>query len=200
MDISTMFYILESIGIYSFALSGLILARSRNFDPVGMYIVALVTAFGGGTLRDLILDQHPVYWISHNEFPIIILGLTILYYLFTRIQIPPHTLIIPDALGLALFTISATQLSLSKNLPLFIVSLMAVMSATFGGLLRDVMCNDVPLIFKKTSLYASLTFLGSWLYIFIAPFFEAPLVATTLCVIFIFIARLISVRFNIRFN
>ena len=81
------FYIIESIGIASFAVSGIILARQKDFDLVGMYIIACVTAFGGGTLRDLILDRTPVYWISHSEYPLFILLLATFFYIFPKTQI-----------------------------------------------------------------------------------------------------------------
>ena len=95
-------YWIETLGILAFALSGVILARQKDFDIVGVYIIAWVTAFGGGTIRDVVLDIQPVYWIAHAEYPLMLLGLIIVISLLKKIQIKSSWLLVPDAMGMAL--------------------------------------------------------------------------------------------------
>ena len=102
-------YWIETLGILAFALSGVILARQKDFDIVGVYIIAWVTAFGGGTIRDVVLDIQPVYWIAHAEYPLMLLGLIIVISLLKKIQIKSSWLLVPDAMGMALFAISTAQ-------------------------------------------------------------------------------------------
>jgi uncharacterized membrane protein YeiH len=194
------FYILETIGICSFALSGILMAKSKNFDPVGLYIIACVTAFGGGTFRDLILDVQPVYWISHWEYPVVILGLTFLFYLTSRLKIKDSWLIISDAMGLGLFTITGAQTAYLAGYPMIVVAILATMTGTFGGLMRDVLCTEIPMILKKSSYYASLSFLGANLYVVMMYFELNDFISLTVAVVFIFIFRLLAYRFNWRFT
>lgn len=200
MSLAHFFYLLESLGIVSFALSGMLMAEQKNFDPVGWYIIACVTAFGGGTLRDLILDNHPVYWISHWEYPVIIFWITALFYFISKIRIPYNGLIVTDTIGLALFTITGTQTALYSGHPATICMILAVIGATFGGLIRDVLCNEVPMIFQKVSFYASVSFVGSGLYILLLTLRTHQLTATILASLFIIIFRLLAYRYNWRFR
>ncbi|MBT5953759.1 trimeric intracellular cation channel family protein [bacterium] len=192
------FYIIESIGIASFAVSGIILARQKDFDLVGMYIIACVTAFGGGTLRDLILDRTPVYWISHSEYPLFILLLATFFYIFPKIGIKEKWLTIPDALGIALFTISSSQIAMEVNLSPTLVAIFATMSATFGGLIRDVSCHEIPMVYRKSSLYASVAFVGSVFYMCLLALNLEMGIASILSIIFTFFLRIIAIYFNWR--
>ena len=197
--IQPIFYTIETIGIVSFALSGVILAKQKNFDLVGVYVIAWVTAFGGGTLRDVILDRQPVYWISHAEYPLMLLGMVLVIEVFKRINIQSRWLIIPDAIGLATFAITTAQMTYEMGLPVIIIGIMATVVATFGGVLRDILCQEVPIIFKQNStMYASLAFLGACLYVALNQFTslsEFVIMVTSIC--FIFLCRLIAYRFNI---
>lgn len=107
----TTIYILEMIGVAAFAISGMIEARSKNMDPVGVYTIAFITALGGGTLRDLILGNHPIYWIQHQEQPEPILVISLLYsYLPSPRRLPLSAMALPDALGLGIFSVLGAQL------------------------------------------------------------------------------------------
>ena len=192
------FYIIESIGIAAFAVSGIILARQKDFDLVGMYIIACVTAFGGGTLRDLILDRTPVYWISHSEYPLFILLLVTFFYVFPKIGIKEKWLTVPDALGIALFTISSSQIAMECNLSPTLVAIFATMSATFGGLIRDVSCNEIPMVYRKSSLYASVAFIGSVFYMCLLALTIDFGIASILSIFFTFFLRIFAIYFNWR--
>lgn len=193
-------YILETLTILAFAFSGMLLARKKNFDPVGMTIIAFITALGGGTLRDVILGNHPIYWITHSEYPVMIIIVSCLVYFFLKRDITTKWLLILDALGLALFTISSAQFGLVENLPLVVVAMLATCSATFGGLIRDVLCDEVPIIFQKASFYATASFLGAWFYIILNILHVEKSISILCAVIFIFCFRLLSIKYNWRFK
>lgn len=194
------FYLLESMTILSFAFSGMIMARKKNFDPVGMTIIAFVTALGGGTVRDLLLDNHPVSWITHSEYPVMIFLLSILYYFFVNDTWAVKWLKVLDALGLALFTVSAAHVALLQGLPVIVVAIIATCTATFGGLIRDVLCHEVPFLFQKESLYGSLSFMGSWVYMLLYSLGVEVHLATVVTVTLIFTVRLLAMKYNWRFR
>lgn len=192
-------YALEMIGVVAFALSGMIAARAKNMDPVGVYTIAFITALGGGTLRDLIMDNHPLYWIAHEELPILILVLAVAYsYLRPFSRLRESNIILPDAIGLGIFTLLGAQLALQLGHSLFIASLLGVMTGTFGGLLRDTLCNEVPFIFRKDQVYASVAFAGCWFSFLVDYLIDNTGVALASGVVAIVILRLLAVRFDIR--
>jgi uncharacterized membrane protein YeiH len=192
-------YLLEMIGIVAFAISGMIVARSKNMDPVGVFTIGFITALGGGTLRDLIMDNHPVYWIKHEEQPILILVMAIIFSYWHRSErIRASSIVLPDAIGLGIFSILGAQLALDLGHSWFIASLLGVMTGTFGGALRDTLCNEVPFIFRKDQVYASISFAGCWLYFVCQWYLESETLALTIGLLFIVIFRMAAVRFDIR--
>ena len=196
--IDLIFYILESIGILSFALSGILIGKQKDYDLVGIFVLACATAFGGGTIRDIILDIQPVYWICHSEYPLIILCMTIIMTYIYPIKVKNNWLFFPDSVGLALFSITASKLAFSLGFPLIIVSILATISATFGGVIRDILCNEKPIIFKKnTSLYATVSFTGSTLYVLLNIYTTLPEhFILIIAVLFTLIFRLISYKYK----
>ena len=192
-------YILEMIGIIAFAILGMIVVRSKNMDPVGVFTIGFITALGGGTLRDMILDNHPVYWIKHQEQPILILAMAIVFSYWSRAErIRESRIVFPDAIGLGVFSILGAQLALDMGHSWFIASLLGVMTGTFGGALRDTLCNEVPYIFRKDQIYASISFAGCWLYFVCQWFLESEALALSIGPLFIVIVRMLAVRFDIR--
>lgn len=192
-------YLLEMIGIIAFAISGMIVARAKNMDPVGVFTIGFITAMGGGTLRDLILDNHPVYWIQHQEMPLLILLLSVVFSYWNRVdRIKAARIVIPDAIGLGVFSILGAQLALDLGHSLFIAALLGVMTGTFGGALRDTMCNEVPQIFRKDQIYASISFVGCWLYFLCLWLLDNQAISLTIGLVFIAVVRILAVRFDIR--
>lgn len=192
-------YVLEMTGVIAFAISGMLIARSKNMDPVGVFTIGFVTALGGGTLRDLMMDNYPLYWIKHQEQPILILCMAVVFSYWHRVErIRESRILLPDALGLGVFTILGAQLALDLGHSWFVASLLGVMTGTFGGALRDTFCNEVPLIFRKDQIYASISFAGCWLYFVCQWLLESESLAMTIGLLFIFITRLLAVRFDIR--
>ncbi|WP_286220415.1 trimeric intracellular cation channel family protein [Marinobacter apostichopi] len=192
-------YLLEMTGIVAFAISGMLVARAKNMDPVGVFTIGFITAMGGGTLRDLILDNHPVYWIQHQELPMLILVLAIVFSYWQRAgRLPTSKIVLPDAVGLGVFSILGAQLALDLGHSWFIASLLGVMTGTFGGALRDTLCNEVPSIFRKDQIYASISFAGCWVYFLCQWLLENEALALTIGLFFIVIVRMAAVRFDIR--
>ncbi len=200
MALANILYLLEFIGIMAFAVSGMLEAQNRDMDPVGVFAIACITAFGGGTLRDVILNNQPVYWIERPEFPILILVLTLGFSYIPKLRaIPARSIVIPDAIGLGIFSVLGTQLALAMGNPVSSSIMLGVITGTFGGMTRDIICNEVPFIFRKEHLYASCALLGGlvyWLLTLIPPLPEGiALVTGFLVVVF---TRLLSVHLNIR--
>lgn len=192
-------YALEMIGIVAFAISGMIVARQKNMDPVGVFTTGFVTALGGGTLRDLMMDNHPLYWIKHQELPILILAMAVVFsYSGVMARLKESRIVFPDAIGLGIFSILGAQLALDLGHSWFIASLLGVMTGTFGGALRDTLCNEVPYIFRKDQIYASISFAGCWLYFVCQWALESEPLALTIGLLFIVIVRMAAVRFDIR--
>lgn len=192
-------YLLEMLGIIAFAISGMIIARAKNMDPVGVFSIGFITALGGGTLRDLILDNHPVYWIKHQEQPVLILVMAILFSYWKRAdRLRASQIVIPDAIGLGVFSILGAQLALDLNHSWLIASFLGVMTGTFGGALRDTLCHEVPQIFRKDQVYASVSFAGCWLYFLCLSVLGNEAVSLTIGVLFIAVVRILAVRFDIR--
>lgn len=158
----------EIVATVSLAFSGLIAAAEKRLDPVGICMVSGVAAFGGGTLRDVLLDRRPFFWIENSYWLWVLLALCVFAMLLMRnrhLQFTERAIQIPDAFGLGLFTALGTQVALSAGLPGIVAVLMGVVSAIFGGVLRDIFCNEIPKAFSDHQPYAVFAFLGSGLLI-----------------------------------
>ncbi|WVN42611.1 trimeric intracellular cation channel family protein [beta proteobacterium MWH-UniP1] len=165
ITLSTAQYLIELVAILAFALSGVIEAARRKLDAVGVSVVAGLAAFGGGTLRDVLLDRRPFFWVEHAELLWWLLALTIASMLFMRakhFEPTERAMQWPDALGLGLFTAGGTQIALATGMPALVAVLMGMITAVFGGVLRDVVCNDIPKVFSDHRPYAVCAFLGGW--------------------------------------
>ena len=155
----------EAIATLAFALSGLLEAARKKLDVVGVCVVAGLTAFGGGTLRDVLLDRRPFFWVEHAHWLWVLLALCIgaSFVLHARHFEPTERAMQwPDALGLGLFSASGTQLALAQQLPAIVAVLMGVVTAAFGGVLRDIVVNEIPRAFKGRQPYAVCAFAGGW--------------------------------------
>lgn len=158
----------ESAATIAFALSGLLEAARKRLDAVGVCIVAGLAAFGGGTLRDVLLDRRPFFWVAHAGWLWALLGLCVLAMLFMRARhFAPTARAMqwPDALGLGLFTASGTQVALDAGAPAIVAVLMGVVTAVFGGVLRDIVCNEIPSAFRDHRPYAVCAFVGGWVLV-----------------------------------
>ncbi|MFB0934685.1 MAG: trimeric intracellular cation channel family protein, partial [Propionivibrio sp.] len=188
---------IEAVGVFAFALSGLVEARRRDMDLVGLFVVALVAAFGGGTLRDLLLDRTPLFWIEHDSYAIAILGLSTIFALLPVTgRFPPVVLLIADALGLGLFSVAGAGYALEAGTSLFIAALMGTITGTFGGVIRDVLCNELPSLFQQTPLYATCAFAGCYFYFLLTHLALPGDLAVWITTFGITAFRLAAVRWN----
>lgn len=154
MSPAALFYWITLAGVALYAVTGVLDAGRKGMDMVGACAIGLATAAGGGTIRDLLMDR-PVFWISDQSYLLVSLGAAILAFFMHRvIQLPPRLFLILDALGLALFTVSGTQLALAADTPWLVAGFMGLITGVAGGVLRDILCNDIPLIFLPGQLYA----------------------------------------------
>jgi len=198
----TLLYVIEVTAILVFAYSGLAHARRAGFDLVGVLTIGIVTAFGGGTIRDVLLGNHPLYWITHWEFLIFIMLLLPVELILLRLDRDlsgRRVLTVIDALGLGLFTASGVGIALSMNTPALPAAFIGVVTATFGGVVRDLLCDQKPQLFLPTEpLYATCSFLGAWVYIVLVKLDAAPTAALIACIVTVFVLRIFAVRFEIR--
>ena len=162
----TLFRLLDLLGVGVFAMSGALAAGRKHLDLMGVLVLAVVTAIGGGTLRDLLLDRHPVFWIADPVCLVVIVFAAALTVLYTQWRAPPHrSLLVADALGLALFVITGAQIAEQQQLPGIIVVVMGTMTGCAGGMLRDVLVRDIPMVIREGEIYATAAVLGAVLYV-----------------------------------
>jgi uncharacterized membrane protein YeiH len=148
-------YYLDLVGVAVFATSGVLAARSRGLDLLGIIVIAAITAIGGGTLRDLLLNRHPIFWITDAHYLLVIIASALLTVGYVRVgPLPGNALLVADALGLALFALSGAQVAEAALCPPIIVVLMGTMTGVAGGILRDVITAQVPLILRR-DIYAT---------------------------------------------
>jgi len=158
----------ESVATVAFALSGLLEAARKRLDAVGVCVVAGLAAFGGGTLRDILLDRRPFFWVERSGWLWALLALCVAAMLFLRARHFAPTeraMQWPDALGLGLFTAGGTQIALDASLPAIVAVLMGMVTAVFGGVLRDIVCNEIPTAFRDHRPYAVCSFAGGWVLV-----------------------------------
>lgn len=163
IQFTTAQYLIETLATLAFATTGVLEAARKRLDVVGVCVVSSLAAFGGGTLRDILLDRRPFFWVSHWELLLVVLVFAVLALSFMRSKHfePTERLIrLPDAIGLGLFTASGTQVALAMQMPALVAVLMGVMTAVFGGVLRDVFCNDIPKVFHDHRPYAICAFVA----------------------------------------
>ena len=159
-------YVLEMLGVAVFAASGALAAGRKRLDLLGVIVISIVTAVGGGTLRDLLLGRHPVFWIADTTNIVVAVAAAALTLLYARARVPPrNSLAVADALGLALFSVGGAQVAEQAGLPNLIAVIMGTMTGVAGGVVRDVLTAEIPLILRRGELYASAAIAGTTLYL-----------------------------------
>jgi uncharacterized membrane protein YeiH len=179
------------------ALTGVLDAGRQKMDIVGVVMVGCATALGGGTVRDILLDR-PVFWISDQSYLIVALATTVLTFFAVRgLRLPSRLFLIPDAIGLALFTIVGTQVALEWQAPWLVATLLGVITGVVGGVLRDVLCNQVPLIFVRGELYASAAWAGALVLVGLQALGISAVMAAWVGMAVVLAARLLAMAFRI---
>jgi len=190
---------IEIMAVISGAIFGVLLARRKQMDFVGVFSVAFMTSFGGGTLRDLLLDRHPLFWIQYAWYPVVVFAVAAIASLIPRIPAGiERFLYLPDALGLGLFTIVGTEIAINESTTPFVAVLFGVMTGTFGGVIGDIACNEVPTLFRPaTPLYATCAFIGGWTLIGCKWLNVPDTAAFGSAATIVVVTRLTALRFNL---
>ena len=192
----SLLYYLDLIGTFVFAISGVLIASKNKFDFFGASVIAFVTAVGGGTIRDILLGNLPVGWIENTTYIYVIIAAIIVSTLLKKHIIKlSKTLFLFDTIGLSVFTILGVETALEYGSSPIIAVIMGTISAVFGGVLRDVLCNDQPLIFRK-EIYATPSILGGIIYIILHEMGFQPIVVIMVSVTIILGLRLLAVKKN----
>jgi uncharacterized membrane protein YeiH len=161
--------VLDLIGVAVFAISGALAAGRRRLDLIGVIALAAVTAIGGGTVRDLLLDRHPIFWLTDPSYLLVIIGAALATIAYVRwVGMPGPMLDVADALGLALFSVTGTQIAERVGMPAVACVLLGTITGSAGGLVRDILTAQVPVVLRAGSLYASAAIAGTTLYIVLA--------------------------------
>lgn len=162
----SLLHLLDYAGVAVFAISGALAAGRKSLDLLGVVVIALVTSTGGGTLRDLLLDRRPVFWIGQPAYLVVIIAAALLTVPYVRLRRPPlASLQVADAFGLAFFSIAGAQVAENAQQPGLIVVVMATITGVFGGVIRDVLCAEIPMILRKGNIYATAVIVGAALYV-----------------------------------
>jgi uncharacterized membrane protein YeiH len=179
------------------ALTGVLDAGRKQMDLVGVVMVGTATALGGGTVRDILL-QRPVFWLSDQIYLVVAVATTLIMFFAVRgLRLPQHLFLIPDAIGLALFTVVGTQISLQAGAPWLAASLLGVITGVVGGVVRDVLCNEVPLIFVRGELYATAAWIGSIALIGLQSLGVSAIIAAWAGMAIVLAVRLAAMAFKI---
>ena len=193
----TLFYFLDLVGTAAFAISGASVAMKKRFDPFGVFIMAFVTAVGGGTLRDLIIDRPFVFWTKDlNYFYTITISTIIAIFLKKRIRKLSKSLFLFDTIGLGIFTIIGVEIGLEAHLNPVICVILGTMTGSFGGVVRDTLCNRIPVIFRN-EVYATASVIGGCVYFLLENIdnnFKVNYIATMIIVIAI---RIVAVKYKL---
>lgn len=196
-DNAQLLYLFTLLGVAVFACSGALAAGRRNLDPIGVAVLAMVTATGGGTIRDVLLDR-TVFWISDPTHIVVCLGAGALTWGWVRFFQPPdRALQLADAVGLALFAVTGAQIAEAAQAGPIIVILMGAITGCAGGLLRDVLSAEVPLVFRKSELYVTACVAGLAGYVVLRQLEFQPDIAGSVSAAVILTLRLASIRWKI---
>ena len=190
-------YIIDILGTFAFAVAGAFSAMEKKLDPFGVLVLSFVTAIGGGTLRDILIGNLPVGWLRNETATIVIFISAIAAMFFSRyLKQFTTTLFIFDAVGLGLFTIIGLEIGLEKNFSTGICIAIGTITACFGGVTRDVLLNNVPLLFRK-EIYAMACIAGGLLYFVLKWMQVDPDLSRIICIIAIFTIRVLAFRFKL---
>ncbi len=195
MYIPTFVQVLEFIGTFAFAISGIRLASAKQFDWFGAYVVGVATAIGGGTIRDLMLDVTP-FWMTNSIYLICSALALVGVILFGKFLIrQQNTFFLFDTIGLALFTVVGVEKTLALHFPLWVAIIMGTITGAAGGVIRDVFINEVPLIFRK-EIYAIACVIGGLVYGLCHWLGLAMTVTELVSGVSVFMARILAVKYH----
>lgn len=193
-----MIYLLDLFGVAVFAITGSLAAGQKALDLFGVVVVALVTALGGGTLRDLILGRTPVFWVEDTLYLVVVIFTSLLTFWLTRLRSPANltlrrVLLVADAFGLAIFTVIGVQITLDTGANALIAIIMGMMTGVAGGIIRDLLSNEIPLILRS-EIYAVASLAGGVVYVVLLALGVAGALVVPLAVLATLGLRLVAIR------
>ncbi|GGZ83343.1 trimeric intracellular cation channel family protein [Algibacter mikhailovii] len=192
-----MFYSLDILGTIAFAISGVLVAFNKRMDLFGVLIIAFVTAVGGGTLRDLLIGETPVSWMKDMTYTYVVLGAAFFAIVFRRkINYLRTSLFLFDTIGIGLYTVVGIEKGIIAGLHPVICIALGTITATFGGVIRDILCNEIPVIFRK-EIYATACILGGITYFLLSNFPIQNDIVFIIAGIVVIVVRLLAVKFKI---
>ncbi|MBE0423808.1 MAG: trimeric intracellular cation channel family protein [Lutibacter sp.] len=193
----TVFYVLDILGTIAFAISGALVAINKRMDPFGVFIIAFVTAVGGGTLRDVLIGRQPVIWMNDISY-IFLIGFAVIVAIIFRKKLKylHKSLFLFDTIGLGIFTITGTEIGINANFHPIISIALGTMTACFGGVIRDILCNDVPILFRK-EIYATACIFGSITFIILYNFNVDQNISYVLTSLIVIGIRLVAVKYHL---
>jgi uncharacterized membrane protein YeiH len=193
----SLIYILDLCAVAVCAITATLEAHRRELDLFGVAVIAVIAGIGGGTVRDILLGRLPVYWVHDPIY--VVVGITaavFTFFLGRKLPLPKNFFLLPDAIGLALFTVIGTSIAMGLQVHWFIAALMGVITGVFGGVIRDILCNEVPLIFR-TDIYATASLIGALLLIVLDGLGMAHNLALVTAMIVTVVIRLAAIRWHI---
>ena len=189
-------YLLDMVGVIACAIAGTLLAQHKGFDIAGCILVSMVNAIGGGTLRDMALDRHPLFWMTDLNYVIVItitsLILQIFFHLYHKID---KALKLFDAIGLAAFSVIGFKVALAQDMSPVIAVMMGVWTAIIGGLLRDIICNEIPLLLQR-EIYITASIAGSLSYLALDYWGVDAAINEFMMLFIIFAVRMLALKFD----
>ncbi len=192
----SLIFLIDLLGTVSFSISGVLTALKKQMDPFGIFIIAFVTAVGGGTLRDLLIDT-PVFWMGDLSYLYVILGAAVLAVIFRKkLSYVRRSLFLFDTIGIALYTIIGVEKGIEAGFHPFICVGLGTMSACFGGVIRDILCNEIPIIFRK-EIYATACIVGGSAYFLLIRTTLPPEIVVVIAGVIIIGIRLLAVLFKL---
>lgn len=191
------FQVIDILGTFAFAISGVLVALNKKMDPFGVLIIAFVTAVGGGTLRDVMIGINPVSWMTNMTYVYVIFGATVFAILLrSKINYLRTSLFLFDTIGIGLYTVVGIEKGLVAGLHPIICIALGTMTACFGGVIRDILCNEIPVIFRK-EVYATACILGGLTYFLLRKFMADTNLIFVIAIIVVIVIRLVAVKFKI---
>ncbi|WP_295428221.1 TRIC cation channel family protein [uncultured Thiodictyon sp.] len=195
-SLDTLMYWIGQSAVVLMAAAGVLEAGRKRFDLFGTVLIAVAAALGGGSVRDLLLDR-PVFWVGDQTYLICAVSAALVTFFLARaFVLPPRLFLIPDAAGLALFSVAGTKAALVCGAPWLVASVMGVVTGVVGGILRDVLCNEEPLVFQGT-LYATAAWAGALALIVLLALGLDGRIAALLAGTGIFLLRVAAIRWDI---
>ena len=197
--VTPMLHALDLLGCAVFAVSGALAAGRKGLDLIGVVALGLVTAIGGGTIRDVLLDRHPIFWLADPAYVQVIVAAALLTVVGVRWRRPPErTLLVADALGLALFSVAGAQIAERAGLPATGGIVLGTVTGAAGGAVRDVLSAEIPLVLRRGNLYASAAIAGTSVYFALVAVGAARGVATGAGMVVVAAVRFASIAWGLQ--